>query len=137
MKPLLQLLLIVPLLTTGAIAQPPIRSQKVQFPNGTSSTALKGTLKGDLTVDYLVMANAGHTLSVTLKTSNKSNYFNVTPQGEDAAIFIGSTSGNEYKGILPKSGEYTIRVYLMRNAARRNESANYTLTIALTGQPHP
>jgi hypothetical protein len=30
------------------------------------------------------------------------------------------------------NGEYTIRVYLMRNAARRNESATYTLDIGVS-----
>jgi hypothetical protein len=69
-----------------------------------------------------------------LKTSKASNYFNVLPPGSnDVAIFIGSTSGNEYVGALPSDGEYTIRVYLMRNAARRNESANYTLSVGITG----
>jgi len=34
-------------------------------------------------------------------------------------------------------GEYTIRVYLMRSAARRNEIANYTLTVGITGSAAP
>ena len=49
------------------------------------------------------------------------------------AIFVGSTGGNEWTGPLPADGEYTIRVYLMRSAARRNESASYTLTVGITG----
>ena len=38
-------------------------------------------------------------------------------------MFVGSTSGNRFSGVLPTDGDYAIRVYLMRNAARRNESA--------------
>jgi hypothetical protein len=42
-------------------------------------------------------------------------------------MFIGQFGG-DFKGILPTDGDYTIRVYLMRSAARRNESSIYTLT---------
>jgi hypothetical protein len=50
-------------------------------------------------------------------------------------MFVGSTSGNRFSGVLPADRDYSIRVYLMRNAARRNESASYTLTVDVTGQP--
>jgi hypothetical protein len=121
-------------LTVAAVAQAPIHTQKVQFAKGTSSATLKGTMKGDNTYDYVVRAAASQTMTVTMTTSNKSAYFNVNPPGEDAAIFIGSTSGDRFEGKLTASGDYTIRVYLMRNAARRNESANYTLKIAVSGK---
>jgi hypothetical protein len=53
------------------------------------------------------------------------------------AIFVGSTSGNRFEAELPADGEYTIRVYLMRNAARRNETANYTLEVGISGETKP
>ena len=113
-----------------------IRTQAVQFVKGHSSATLKGTIKGDQTVDYTLRARAGQTMSVALKTGNDANYFNVLPPGSDAeAIFVGSTNGNEWTGALPSDGEYTLRVYLMRSAARRNETASYTLTVAVTGTP--
>ena len=34
--------------------------------------------------------------------------------------------------VVPSDGEYTVRVYPMRSAAPRNESAPYTLTVAVT-----
>ena len=37
--------------------------------------------------------------------------------------------------MLPTDGDYKVRVYLMRNAARRNEVSDYTLTISVTGKP--
>jgi hypothetical protein len=37
--------------------------------------------------------------------------------------------------MLPADGDYKVRVYLMRNAARRNEASDYTLTISVTGAP--
>jgi hypothetical protein len=109
-------------------------TKRISFATGASSATAKGTIKGDRFVDYVLRAGAGQTMSVTMKTSNGANYFNVLPPGShDVAIFVGSTSGNEWTGVLPAAGDYTIRVYLMRSAARRNESASYTLTVGVTG----
>jgi hypothetical protein len=111
-----------------------IETKQVRFAPGASSATLKGAITGRRTVDYRLRAKAGQTMSVTLKTSNLSNYFNVLPPGSsDVALFVGSTGGNEWTGALAADGEYTIRVYLMRSAARRNETANYTLTVGITG----
>jgi hypothetical protein len=82
-------------------------------------------------VDYLLPASAGQTMTVVLETNNTSNYFNVLAPGLIEAIFIGSTSGNRFEGSLPASGEYQVRVYLMRNAARRDESASFSLKIGI------
>lgn len=115
-------------------AQPPIEVRPVHFARGASSATIKGTLKGYRTVDYKLAAKAGQTMSVKLTTRNASNYFNVLPPGsKDEAIFVGSTSGNEWSGSLPADGEYAVRVYLMRSAARRNETASYVLTVGITG----
>jgi hypothetical protein len=76
-------------------------------------------------------------MSVKLATSKGANYFNVLPPGSnDVAIFISQNEGNEWTGTLPADGEYKVRVYLMRSAARRNETANYTLTVGITGAAH-
>ena len=109
------------------------RQQRVSFKAGASSATLKGSIKGDQTVDYILGAKAGQTMRVTLKTNSGANYFNVLPPGSDAAIAIGSNLGNAWSGTLPVDGDYTVRVYLMRSAARRNEKASYTLTVGITG----
>jgi hypothetical protein len=112
---------------------PGIRSERVQFAKGASSAVFKGQLKGDAIIDYALRAGAGQTLAVILKGTNSQNYFNVNPPESQTSMFIGSTSGNEFSGLLPADGDYVIRVYLMRAAARRNESSSYTLTIGVTG----
>lgn len=129
----LALALTSPVLATPAWAQDKTRTERVQFAKGASAKTIKGSVKGYDAVDYVVGLRAGQTLSVDLKTSNGSNYFNVTPAGADAAIFVGSTSGGSFKGVVPNTGDYKVQVYLMRNAARRGESANYTLTIGAKG----
>lgn len=116
---------------TPSTAQAPIRSERVQFAKGTSAKTIKAAIKGDQAVDYLIGVRAGQTVTVTLASSNASNYFNITAPGADAALFIGSTGGNRHSFRVPSSGDYAIRVYLMRNAARRNEAGRYTLTVAV------
>ena len=119
------------LLASPALAQDKARTERVQFAKGASSKAIKGAVKGYDGVDYVV--GLRQTLKVDMKTSNASSYFNVTAPGADSALFIGSTSGGSFKGVVPKTGDYTIQVYLMRNAARRGETANYTLAVGATG----
>ncbi len=114
-----------------------IETRAVQFAKGKSSATIKGSIKGDQTIDYTLRARAGQTMSVTLATKHGANYFNVLPPGSnDVGIYSGATGGNEWTSALPADGEYKVRVYLMRSAARRNEVANYTLTVGITGAPH-
>jgi hypothetical protein len=122
-------------LVGAAAADAGIRQEKVRFAKGASSVVIKGQLKGDAMVDYTVPAAAGQTLAVDLKKSNPQNYFNVMPPGSTgSAMFVGD-SGENYSGVLPTDGEYTVRVYLMRPAARRGETSTYTITIGVTGKP--
>ena len=112
------------------------RYENVRFSRGANSTAIKSSITGYHSVNYTLDAKAGQTMTVDLKTNNTSNYFNIYKPGKgpgDQAMYIGSTKGNSFFGALPASGKYTIQVYLMRNAARRNETANFTLTIGVTG----
>lgn len=104
----------------------------VNFAKGAKSTTIKSSIRGDKYIDYNVQVPAGGTLGVKLKASNPQNYFNVTPPGSDEAIFIGSTSGNTCKQVVKSAGTYTIRVYLMRAAGRRNESSRFTLQVSVT-----
>lgn len=117
----------------GAAAEG-IESRAVHFAKGASSASLKGAIKGDKIVDYKLRAKAGQTMTVGMKSDNTANYFNVLPPGsKDVAVYNSSVDGNDWRGTLAAAGEYTIRVYLMRSAARRNEKANYTLTVGING----
>jgi hypothetical protein len=122
------------LIAGPARADAGIRQEQVQFAKGASSAVIKGRLEGDAMVDYVVRAAAGQTLSVKLQKTNAQNYFNVMPPGSTgSAMFVGD-SGENYTGVLPADGDYTVRVYLMRPAARRGESSNYTLTVGASGR---
>jgi len=125
----------LPLVWTMPAAAQNIKVQRISFAAGASSSTVKGTLAGAAIIDYKLGAKAGQTMSVTLKTNNGANYFNLLPPGSSAAIAIGENLGNKWSGALPVDGDYTVRVFLMRSAARRNEKANYTLTVGITGSP--
>ena len=117
------------------IAQTAIKSQRVTFPAGADSTLLNGKLKGDQTVNYILRAGAGQTMTVELKGSNLQNYFNVIAAGSDNALFIGSSSGNSFRGLLPSDGDVRVMVVLMRPAARRNDASTYSLKVGISGVP--
>jgi hypothetical protein len=124
----------VALAATVAAQPPPPRQERVSFAAGASSATLKGTLKGSSDVDYVVRASAGQTLTVSFKASNASANFNVLPPGSaDAAMYVSQTGG-DYTTLLPADGDYKIRLYLVRAAARRNEASSYTITIGVTGK---
>ena len=117
---------------TCASANAQIRTEQVQFAAGSSGTTLRGRIKGREIVDYQLRASGGQSMTVTFAPGNPSAYFNVLPPGSnDEAIFIGSSNGNAFEGTLPADGDYKIRVYLMRSAARRNEVSDYTMQIAI------
>jgi len=127
-------IIILTVIGTATADDAGIRTERVQFAEGSTSAVIKGRLQGYSDVDYLVRAGAGQTITVTLKRSNPSNYFNVLPPGSsDVAMYVGQT-GEDFTGMLPADGDYTIRVYLVRAAARRNESSDYTLAISVTGK---
>ena len=63
---------------------PPPPKSRVSFAKGASSATIKGTLKGDATIDYLVNAAAGQTIEVKLEPGNTKGDFIVIPAGHHA-----------------------------------------------------
>ncbi len=125
-------------LTASIIAAQPVFGQQktnVTFARGQSSATLNGRIRGSVDHSYIVNARAGQTLTVNFKPTNASAYFNILPPGSDGeAMFIGSSAGNRFSGPLTVNGPLVVQVYLMRNAARRNETAAYSITIGVTGR---
>lgn len=132
--------LLVAVLTTSPIVilkpvfgQNEIRQERVQFKTGAVSAVVEGSIAGYETIDYVLSAKEGQYMNVSMATDNTSNYFNVLAPGEnETAMFNSSMAENQFEGTLPKSGDYKIRVYMMRSAARENEVANYRLEMIIT-----
>ena len=111
------------------------RTVDISVPAGGSRVTQSGVIRGDGDMTYLLRLRAGEAFSVQMKTSNSSSYFNVTAPNAKAALHIGSSAGNEMTANAEVDGAYKIVVYLMRNAARRNEQARFALNIDLPGRP--
>jgi len=118
-------------LTAPVWAEDDIRKEPIQFAKGATQATIKGRIEGREGIDYIVRARAGQTMTVTLKANHSMAYFNVLPPGTEVAIFVGADSGARFQSELAADGDYTIRVYLMRPAARRNEAAQYTLDVSV------
>ncbi len=111
-----------------------IRTERVHFKKGANSAVVESSIKGYQTVDYVLGARAGQQMNASLATKHGATYFNIIAPGQrDVAMFNGAVSQNQYEGTLPASGDYTIRVYMMRSAARRNEVAHYRLEMIVDG----
>jgi len=117
-------------LTISNVFSQDIKTKRIQFEKGRSGSTIEASITGSEIVDYLLNVQEGQVLNVSMATDNAANYFNIMePEEEYVAIFNGSVNENMFEGILKKSGDYRIRVYLMRSAARRNEKANYRLEV--------
>ncbi|MCP8937549.1 SH3 domain-containing protein [Alsobacter sp. SYSU M60028] len=126
--------------STAGFAAEETRVQEVRFPPGKSGVTLRGKIAGSQSVLYTVGAEAGQAMTVALAPSNGATYFNVYPPGRgpgDEALAVSGTEGpltpavNRFSATLQTSGIYTISVYMMRSAARRNERSAYRLDIAI------
>ncbi len=117
------------------LAWPSIAQQEtvVAFAKGASSATLKGSIKGDQDHSYLVDARAGQTMTVTLASTKGSAEMNVWAPGNDTAISLGADDPYNVTVVLPTTGRYKVQVYQMRASARRGETANYTLAVAVHG----
>ncbi|WP_245749426.1 SH3 domain-containing protein [Gemmobacter aquatilis] len=80
---------------------------------------------------FTLGARGGQRMIVEMTTSNASAYFNITAPGAAEALHIGSVAGNNFEGLLPTTGDYTVEVYLMRNAARRGEAADFAISFRI------
>jgi hypothetical protein len=109
------------------------RTEAVHFKAGASSATISSSIKGDDGVKYTLGARAGQIMSVTFSANNGACYFNLLPPGSIEAIHIGSTAGNEFAGTLGADGTYTAQVYLMRSAARRNETCKFSINFEISG----
>jgi hypothetical protein len=122
-------------LPQAAIAGEKNHTHRIQFDAGKSSATVTGKVSGHDDVLYKLNAKEGQFLKVSLKPDNKSANFNIYIPGRgpgDEALFTSDVGGLDYTGQLYKTGDHTIAVYLIRAAARRGETANFTLHVSVT-----
>lgn len=80
-------------------------------------------------VAYLVPLRQGESVQVVLASNNAANCFDIHAPGINKPIYVGSESGNQHRLVATRPGDYIIRVFLLRFAARDGQSADYTLQL--------
>jgi hypothetical protein len=117
------------LFTSAFTAQAQSKAVRARFPRGRSSTVLKGRILGRDTKDYLIGAKAGQTMTLRLSSSNQYAYFVVYSINGRATDMNETTEWSER---LSETGDYMIRVFMMRAGARRKgAAASYTLNVSI------
>lgn len=120
----------------AAPASDNIRTERVQFEARRSTTTIQGVIEGEVVVDYIVAATEGQYLTVTFSSNSKSAYFEVFRPGSDSKpTFFGPTQGDAHSATLESTGDWRIRVQQLHAAARRGDTAAYTLEIEVAAAP--
>lgn len=136
MKTSTHLILIAAVLIAFAGPVAAQRSADVQFKAGNYGTMLSGTITGNEYFDYKLRAKAGQemyvSLSVTGTNGDGSAYFNILPPGSEGVAIYNSSTGDQAATVkLPKSGEYSIRVYLMGNDNDAGKTVGYNVDVSI------
>lgn len=131
------------MLAHPALAQD-IRAEVVRFAPGETGATISDRITGNEIVLYSLGAEAGQRMRIELEPTNLQTYFNVYSPGSgpgDEALAVSQFTGsliedlNVFDGTLASSGTYAISVYMMRAAARRGETSDFTLSVSITGDP--
>lgn len=82
-------------------------------------------------VSYVVPLKEGQTLQAVLASSNAANCFDIHAPGAAKPFFVGAESGNSHRLTAASSGNYVIRVFLLRFAARDGQTARFALELTI------
>jgi hypothetical protein len=105
----------------------------VKFAAGTSGRAYNGTIKGRDAVNYIMDVGQGQMVHVLFTADHPACYFNFYSPGDgQSAIHRGEIEGNEFSARMVRSGSSRVQIYMMRSAARRNETCKFSLSLEAT-----
>jgi len=101
-------------------------TQRISFAPGASSATVSGSVQGYQTRDYVLNARRNQRMAVNLRSNSSFMQFSViSPQGQTLYV------GTNWTGVLPTSGDYLLRVGLVRAEARRNGAGGFKLTVGI------
>lgn len=103
---------------------------RVRFARGSATAILKGRITGYNYTDFVVRARAGQTMTAKITGTNTFTQFAVFDVNMEN-MEMGTGVAN-WSGVLPESGDYTIRVLFPRAEARRKSAfGNFSLKISV------
>ena len=101
----------------------------VKFKAGETSVTRKDQVAGYKYIDYIIRAKSGQTMDVKLKADNETCGFHIyysDMKEVDDASGVKESSRN-----VDVDDDYVVRVILPRSAARRKETARFTLDVSI------
>jgi hypothetical protein len=106
--------------------------QRVQFPQGRTTAVIKGVLKGDSDMTYVVRAMKGQTLLAHLAVENDccASILVKGPDGRGLSNADGTDAGDDFSITLRRTGDYRIVVF-PPDTAERKDIARYTLEVTI------
>lgn len=132
------LLLLACLLPWCAAAQAQaVRTERVSLAEGSDAVLLRGTIQGQQAVAYVVVVESGRRIAAELTSEHRQLFMNVRAPGATATTQAGPTAGNLYAAEATASGELRLTIFLLGEAARRGDSADYALSVELAGVARP
>lgn len=117
------------LVASAAFSQNAERRVPVTFANGKATRSFDDSISEFEVVTYAVTLHKGQSLRVMLASTNASNCFDIHAPGTLKPIYVGGDSGSTHQLQAQTSGEYLVKVFLLRLAARDGQTAQYTLEL--------
>ncbi len=133
-RPLAAITLVAGIVSAAGLSQAADRNEQVRFAGGASSATISGSISGNDGVNYRLGASSGQVMQVLFSPSSNSCFMNVIAPGSDVAMHRGEIAGNEFSANLRQSGDYTVQVFLNRNAARRGVTCDYQVSFEIRGR---
>lgn len=105
---------------------------RVTFDDGHVARRFEDAIDGFNEVSYVIGLREGQSLQVSLASNNISNCFDIYAPGATKPFYLGGESGSSHQLRATTAGDYVVRVFLLRLAARDNQYAQYTLELTLS-----
>lgn len=125
------MLLLVVLAWPGPAAAQVERMDRIAFPAESDSAFVQGAIRGREVADYVVSAAPGQRVQAELTASNPNVFLNVRAPGSMETTHVGPVRGNVFDGLATAAGDYRLSVFLVGEAARRDEVAAYALSVTV------
>ncbi len=110
----------------GGLPSGPIT--RITFPAGGTSATVNGSFSGPNFANYLLAANAGQYMNITVASPSGQAYLTVvSPQGSPLAR--AQAGAQAFSGQLPETGDYRLTV----SNPSANVNTTFTMTVTVTG----
>jgi hypothetical protein len=109
-----------------------VPTERINFAPGTTAATVTGTVTDPVHRAYLVRANAGQTMNVTLTSAQPTTSFSVVGVSGGQTLKGLGDGGNSWSGVLPQTQDYLIEIVTLEFS-----STNYALTVEIPPQSPP